>query len=89
MEKVPRVCPWCFHYDNLIMGAMLMEYARQFEVDKFMAIGTICAYPKFTSVPFKEENLWDGYPERDQCSLRISQEDGVGTVSGLSCPIWI
>src|SRR3989344_7908442 len=50
-------------YDNIIMGTQLMEAARQAEVEKFVAIGTICAYPKFTTVPFKEENLWDGYPE--------------------------
>ena len=51
-----RKNPGKFFYDNLVMGAMLMEYARQFEVDKFIAIGTICAYPKFTPVPFKQED---------------------------------
>ena len=45
------------------MGIQMMEYARQFGVEKFVALGTVCAYPKFASVPFKEEELWNGYPE--------------------------
>ena len=55
--------PGEFFYDNLIMGAQLMEYGRQHNIDKFVAIGTICCYPKLTPVPFKEEDLWKGYPE--------------------------
>ncbi len=58
-----RENPGKFFYDNAIMGIQLMEYARQYKVDKFVAIGTICAYPMLTPVPFKEENLWSGYPE--------------------------
>ncbi len=58
-----REKPGEFFYNNLIMGVQLMEQARLFGVEKFVAIGTVCAYPKFTPVPFKEENLWDGYPE--------------------------
>jgi len=58
-----RENPGKFYYDNLVMGAMLMEYARQFKIAKFVALGTICSYPKFTPVPFKEEDLWNGYPE--------------------------
>jgi len=50
-------------YDNIIMGTQLMEAARQAGVQKFVAVGTICAYPKFSPVPFNEENLWQGYPE--------------------------
>jgi GDP-L-fucose synthase len=46
-----------------MMGVQMMEVGRQVGIEKFVAIGTICAYPKFTPVPFKEENLWDGYPE--------------------------
>ena len=49
-------------YDNLMMGAQLIHAAYQAEVEKFTCVGTICAYPKFTPVPFKEENLWNGYP---------------------------
>src|SRR4051812_43056138 len=58
-----RAHPGRFFYQNLVMGAMLMEQARLAGVAKFVAIGTICAYPKHTPVPFREENLWDGYPE--------------------------
>ncbi len=55
--------PATLFYDNVIMGIQLMEAARHENVEKFVAIGTICAYPKYTPVPFKEENLWNGYPE--------------------------
>lgn len=55
--------PATMFYDNLIMGIQLMEQARLDGVKKFVAIGTICAYPKFTPIPFKEEDLWNGYPE--------------------------
>ena len=66
--------PGKFFYDNLVMGAMLMEYARQFKVDKFVAIGTICAYPKFTPVPFKEEDLWNGYPEETNAPYGLAKK---------------
>jgi len=69
-----RENPGKFYYDNLVMGAMLMEYARQFEVDKFVAIGTICAYPKFTPVPFKEEDFWDGYPEETNAPYGLAKK---------------
>jgi len=55
--------PGRFFYENLMMGAHMMDEARRFGVQKFVSIGTICAYPKSTPVPFREENLWDGYPE--------------------------
>jgi len=54
--------PGSLFYDNAVMGIQLMEAARQAGVGKFVAIGTICAYPKFTPVPFREEDLWEGYP---------------------------
>lgn len=69
-----RENPGKFFYDNLVMGAMLMEYARQFKVDKFVAIGTICAYPKFTPVPFKEEDLWNGYPEETNAPYGLAKK---------------
>ena len=69
-----RENPGKFFYDNLVMGAMLMEYARQFKVDKFVAIGTICAYPKFTPVPFKEEDLWRGYPEETNAPYGLAKK---------------
>jgi len=69
-----RENPGKFFYDNLVMGAMLMEYARQFEVGKFVAIGTICAYPKFTPVPFREEDLWNGYPEETNAPYGLAKK---------------
>jgi len=55
--------PGSFFYDNAIMGIQLIEEARLHHTEKFVQVGTICAYPKFTPVPFKEEDLWNGYPE--------------------------
>jgi GDP-L-fucose synthase len=63
-----------FYYDNLIMGAQLLEYARRAGVGKFVAIGTICAYPKFTPVPFKEEDLWIGYPEETNAPYGLAKK---------------
>ena len=61
-------------YDNIIMGVQLIEAARQAKVEKFTAIGTICAYPKFTPVPFKEENLWNGYPEETNAPYGLAKK---------------
>jgi len=61
-------------YDNIIMGVQMMEAARQAEVEKFVAIGTVCAYPKFTPIPFKEENLWDGYPEETNAPYGLAKK---------------
>ncbi len=58
-----RRYPATLFYENLVMGVQLTEAARQVGVSKFVALGTVCAYPKFTRVPFKEEDLWNGYPE--------------------------
>ncbi len=69
-----RANPGRFFYDNAIMGVQLMEYARQFGVEKFVAIGTICAYPKFTSIPFKEESLWNGYPEETNAPYGLAKK---------------
>jgi len=69
-----RENPGKFIYDNLVMGAMLIEYARQFKVDKFVALGTICSYPKFTTVPFKEEDLWNGYPEETNAPYGLAKK---------------
>src|SRR4029453_10391925 len=69
-----RANPGRFFYDNAIMGLQLMEYARQFGVEKFVAVGTICCYPKFTAVPFKEENLWDGYPEETNAPYGLAKK---------------
>lgn len=66
--------PGKFFYDNLIMGAQLMEQSRLFGVEKFVAIGTICSYPKFTSVPFKESELWNGYPEETNAPYGLAKK---------------
>lgn len=61
-------------YDNLVMGAHLMEAARQAGVEKFVGIATICSYPKFTSVPFKEDDLWNGYPEETNAPYGLAKK---------------
>jgi len=63
-----------FFYDNLMMGVQLMHQAWQRGVEKFVAIGTICAYPKFTPIPFKEEHLWDGYPEETNAPYGLAKK---------------
>jgi len=69
-----RANPGRFFYDNAIMGIQLLEYARQFGVDKFVIAGTICAYPKLTPVPFKEEDLWNGYPEETNAPYGLAKK---------------
>lgn len=66
--------PGSLFYDNLLMGVHLMEEARQAKVAKFVAIGTICAYPKFTPVPFKEADLWNGYPEETNAPYGLAKK---------------
>ena len=69
-----RVNPGRFFYDNLMMGTLLMEHARRAGVEKFVGIGTICSYPKFTSVPFREEELWAGYPEETNAPYGLAKK---------------
>jgi GDP-L-fucose synthase len=69
-----RENPGRFFYDNLIMGAQLMEGARQAGVGKFVAIGTVCSYPKFAPVPFREEDLWNGYPEETNAPYGLAKK---------------
>ena len=66
--------PGRFFYDNAIMGIQLMEYARQLDVQKFVAVGTVCAYPKFTAVPFTEDDLWNGYPEETNAPYGLAKK---------------
>lgn len=61
-------------YDNLIMGAQLMHEAYLHKIGKFVALGTICAYPKFTPVPFREEDIWDGYPEETNAPYGLAKK---------------
>jgi len=69
-----RERPGEFFHDNLIMGAQLMEIARQRQIEKFVAIGTVCAYPKHTPVPFREEDLWNGYPEETNAPYGLAKK---------------
>jgi GDP-L-fucose synthase len=69
-----RARPADFFYTNLIMGVQLMHEACKRGIEKFVAIGTICAYPKFTPVPFREENLWDGYPEETNAPYGLAKK---------------
>jgi GDP-L-fucose synthase len=69
-----RENPGRFFYENAIMGIEVMEQARQHGVDKFVAVGTVCAYPKFTPVPFSEDDLWLGYPEETNAPYGLAKK---------------
>lgn len=69
-----RAHPGEFFYDNLMMGVQMMEVGRKIGIEKFVAIGTICAYPKFTPVPFNEEDLWNGYPEETNAPYGLAKK---------------
>jgi GDP-L-fucose synthase len=69
-----RERPGEFFFDNLMMGVILMEQARLSGVEKFVAIGTVCAYPKFTPVPFREDDLWKGYPEETNAPYGLAKK---------------
>jgi GDP-L-fucose synthase len=69
-----RENPGRYFYENLMMGAQLIEGARLHEVEKFVQVGTICAYPKFTPVPFREEDLWNGYPEETNAPYGVAKK---------------
>lgn len=66
--------PGQLFYQNMLMGTQLMEAAREAGVDKFVSIGTVCAYPKFTPVPFREEDLWIGYPEETNAPYGLAKK---------------
>jgi GDP-L-fucose synthase len=69
-----REHPGKFFYENAIMGIELLEQARQFQLPKIVVAGTICAYPKFTPVPFREEDLWNGYPEETNAPYGVAKK---------------
>lgn len=71
---INREKPGEFFYDNLLMGVQLMEQARLAGVEKFVSIGTVCAYPKMCPVPFKEDDLWDGYPEETNAPYGLAKK---------------
>jgi len=66
--------PGTFYYKNLMMGTLLIEHARRHKIEKFVTIGTICAYPNLTPTPFKEEDLWNGYPETTNAPYGIAKK---------------
>lgn len=69
-----QAIPGELFYDNLLMGAQLMEAARRKGIKKFVSIGTVCAYPNVTPIPFKEENLWNGYPEETNAPYGLAKK---------------
>lgn len=69
-----RVHPGKFFYENLIMGVQLIEEGRLRDIEKFVAIGTVCAYPKFAQVPFKEDDIWSGYPEETNAPYGLAKK---------------
>lgn len=72
--EASRENPGKFFYDNAIMGIHLIHEAYKRKIGKFVAIGSVCAYPKYTPVPFKEENLWDGYPEETNAPYGLAKK---------------
>jgi GDP-L-fucose synthase len=69
-----RAHPGKFYYDNLMMGAQIMEEGRKAGLRKLVAMGTVCAYPKFTPVPFREDDLWTGYPEETNAPYGLAKK---------------
>jgi GDP-L-fucose synthase len=69
-----RLHPGKFFYENLMMGVQLIEQARLRNIEKFVALGTVCAYPKFTPVPFKEDDIWNGYPEETNAPYGLAKK---------------
>ncbi len=77
-----RANPGRYFYANMAMALHLIEHARRNEIDKFLQVGTICAYPKFTPVPFKEEDLWNGYPEETNAPYGIAKKAAMVMLDG-------
>jgi GDP-L-fucose synthase len=69
-----RENPGKFFYDNLMMGVQMIEQGRLYGVEKFVILGTVCAYPKFTRVPFKEDDIWNGYPEETNAPYGLAKK---------------
>ena len=71
---INREHPGLFFYENLMMGTLMLEYARRAGVDKFVGVGTVCSYPKFAPVPFREDDIWDGYPEETNAPYGLAKK---------------
>ncbi len=69
-----RMYPGRFFHDNAVMGIQMIECARRYGLEKFICLGTVCSYPKFTPVPFKEEDLWNGYPEETNAPYGLAKK---------------
>ena len=69
-----RANPGKFFYQNLMMGVQMMDLGREVGIEKFVALGTICSYPKFTPIPFREEDLWNGYPEETNAPYGLAKK---------------
>jgi GDP-L-fucose synthase len=80
--------PGRYFFANMAMGLHLIEGARKRGLKKFVQIGTICAYPKFTPVPFKEDDLWNGYPEETNAPYGVAKKGAARHVPGLSPAVW-
>lgn len=78
-----RAHPAEYLYDNLMMGIQLLHEAWQAKVRKFVAIGTVCAYPKHTPIPFHEDHLWDGYPEETNAPYGLAKKNAAGPKPSL------
>ena len=72
--EINRKHPGSYFYNNLMMGSLLLEHARRSDVAKFVGIGSVCAYPKFAEVPFREEQIWDGYPEETNAPYGLAKK---------------
>jgi GDP-L-fucose synthase len=68
-----RENPGTYFFDNIMMGTLLLEHARRYNIPKFVGIGTVCSYPKITPIPFQEENLWNGFPEETNAPYGIAK----------------
>lgn len=68
-----RENPGTYFFDNIMMGTLLLEHARRYNVPKFVGIGTVCSYPKITPIPFQEDNLWNGFPEETNAPYGIAK----------------
>ncbi len=71
---INRAHPGLFYYDNIMMGTLLLEGARRAGVDKFVGVGTVCSYPKYAPIPFKEDDLWAGYPEETNAPYGLAKK---------------
>lgn len=71
---INREQPGAFFYDNLMMGVQMIEVGRQRGIDKFVCVGTVCSYPKYTPVPFREDDLWNGYPEETNAPYGLAKK---------------